>query len=184
MEVLDIMYCALSIARGEACHVAQSLCQLAVWHCYLTNTSHWVPWGGEGPSLCFPANGKEMGEFGKKTPPGFILCSFSSNPFLCVPGYRVGKRIGTKQEGSKLEGKGRRRVGGFVFAFMHWASRFRLQVSNRKTAIVEWPNSPPHQNTLQSIEPVHLSLRDNAALCLPFSPAGSEQPDSFLNKTL
>lgn len=35
--------------------------------------------------------------------------------------------------------------GGFVLAFMHWASRFRLQVSNRKTAIVAGSYLPPHQ---------------------------------------
>lgn len=70
-------------------------------------------------------------------------------PTLFVCPMAVSEIEGERKEKEWRRREGRERKeeegGGFVLAFMHWASRFRLQVSNRKTAIVVGSYLPPHQ---------------------------------------
>lgn len=74
----DCVY-TLSSALGDACHGANALCWLCVWHSYITNTSHWGPQSGDCLSFCLPENGTEMGEFLK------ITSGPSLSLFFCVP---------------------------------------------------------------------------------------------------
>lgn len=71
----DCVY-TLSSALGDACHGANALCWLCVWHSYITNTSHWGPQSGDCLSFCLPENGTEMGEFLKITSGPFALPLF------------------------------------------------------------------------------------------------------------
>lgn len=79
------------------------------------------------------------------------------------------------------ERKEKEEGGGFVLAFMHWASRFRLQVSNRKTAIVVGSYLLPPQVDFTVNRASPLVTEGQCTPLPPFQACGSEQPDSFLN---
>lgn len=74
----DCVY-TISSALGNACHGANALCWLCVWHSYITNTSHWGPQRRDCLCVCRPASSTEMGEL-LKTTSGLLL-----TPFFCVP---------------------------------------------------------------------------------------------------
>lgn len=104
---------------GETHVMLLSLCASSLCGTVISLTLHIGYPGVAKVLVCASLQMARRWESSEKPPPGPILCAFFPlTPFLCVPGYSVGKRIGMKQEGSKLGGKGRRRVGGFVFAFM------------------------------------------------------------------
>lgn len=83
-----------------------------------------------------------MGELLKNHLGAFALAFAVSHGSV---GNRKRARRESVERKAGRERKGKEEGGGFVLAFMHWASRFRLQVSNRKTAIVVGSYLPPHK---------------------------------------
>lgn len=112
----DCVY-TLSSALGDACHGANALYRLCVWHSYITSTSHWGPRSRDCLSFCLRENGTEIGEFLKNTL-GPLL-----SLFLCPMAVSEIEREREENGWRRKEGRERNEEeeegGGFVLAFMH-----------------------------------------------------------------